>query len=299
MFTLPLPFISRISSWFGRRSAPTKGASSFHKGIDLPAPEGTPVFAASDGVIEVREHQRGYGNVVYIRHADGSQTRYGHMSGFTDIRPGQTVHGGEQIGFVGSTGVSTGPHLHLEYRDVSGKAIDPQFILNGTLPPEFVLKPKMPNTKNAYQYNTLTNNQNFASAPQSLDDTISISYQSNCVGVTELTKNAPDKKPGFFEGLIELLTGNEEERKDLFDPPSPQKAIKPVNFTLSKTDMKKKGFTDEQIEAIERLSVLTNTNRRLGLAGQVISEKDLREIGIDEFQIQMLNALETQKAHTA
>lgn len=113
----------RLSSGFGRRSAPTKGASSNHPGIDWATPTGTSVVASSGGTVSKAGWGNGYGYVVYIDHPDGRQTRYGHLSKVL-VKVGQTVKQGEKIALSGSTGISTGPHLHFEIR-INGTAVNP------------------------------------------------------------------------------------------------------------------------------------------------------------------------------
>ena len=106
---------ARLSSGFGMRRHPILGYSRMHQGIDFAAPSGTPIKAAGDGVIEVAGRDGGYGNYVRIRHNSEHKTAYGHLSRFASgIRPGVRVRQGQTIGYVGSTGQSTGPHLHYE-----------------------------------------------------------------------------------------------------------------------------------------------------------------------------------------
>lgn len=116
---------ARISSGFGLRKHPILGYSKMHKGTDFAAPRGTPIYAAGNGVIEIAGWVRGFGNYIRIKHANSYETAYGHMNGFAKgIKRGVRVHQGEVIGYVGTTGRSTGPHLHYEvhYR---GKAVNP------------------------------------------------------------------------------------------------------------------------------------------------------------------------------
>ncbi len=108
----PLPYVVPVTSGFGWRTNPITGEWAFHSGIDLGAPYGTPVLATSDGIVEFADWAGGYGNLVEIRHSR-ARTRYAHLSQIT-VRPGQKVVQGQQIGLVGSTGRSTGPHLHFE-----------------------------------------------------------------------------------------------------------------------------------------------------------------------------------------
>ncbi len=118
-----LPVAGRLTSGFGMRFHPILGYSRLHQGVDLAAADGTPIVAASAGVVRFAGWHGGHGNYVLIAHAGGMATGYGHMSGFV-VAPGQSVRQGELIGYVGSTGLSTGPHCHFEtFRD--GVAIDP------------------------------------------------------------------------------------------------------------------------------------------------------------------------------
>lgn len=112
-----------MSSGYGLRTDPVYGSSKFHEGLDFAADEGTPIFATADGVIEFAGWKGGYGNCVDVNHGYNYMTRYGHMSKIL-ARPGQHVKRGEPIGLVGSTGKSTGPHVHYEVR-FKGEAQNP------------------------------------------------------------------------------------------------------------------------------------------------------------------------------
>ena len=118
----------RLSSGFGARSAPTKGASTNHKGVDWATPIGTSVAASNAGTVAFAGWASGYGYAVYINHADGRQTRYGHLSKVL-VKTGQSVSQGERIALSGNTGRSTGPHLHFEIR-IGGSAVNPLKYLN-------------------------------------------------------------------------------------------------------------------------------------------------------------------------
>ena len=118
----------RKSSGFGRRRAPTRGASSYHKGVDWSTPTGTAVFASSGGTVAKAGWGGGYGYVVYINHADGKQTRYAHLSKVL-VSSGQSVKQGDKIALSGNTGISTGPHLHFEML-VNGSHVNPESYLN-------------------------------------------------------------------------------------------------------------------------------------------------------------------------
>jgi len=124
-----VPTAGRLSSKFGYRVHPvTKRRTSFHRGIDIRAPRGTPVKAASDGVIARSEYNRhGYGNLIVIKHEKNLSTYYGHLSRRATA-PGRKVKKGQFIGRVGSTGMSTGPHLHFEVRR-GRTALDPSAFL--------------------------------------------------------------------------------------------------------------------------------------------------------------------------
>jgi murein DD-endopeptidase MepM/ murein hydrolase activator NlpD len=125
----PLDF-TRVSSRFNpNRRHPISGRVRAHTGIDFAAPTGTPIWAAGDGRIEFAGRKGGYGNAVIVNHGRGITTLYGHMSRFGKAaRNGRQVRQGELIGYVGSTGASTGPHLHYEYR-VNGVHKNPATIL--------------------------------------------------------------------------------------------------------------------------------------------------------------------------
>ncbi|MFT3811052.1 MAG: M23 family metallopeptidase [Micropepsaceae bacterium] len=117
---------ARISSGFGMRKHPILGYSKMHKGIDFAAPEGTPILASGDGTIEIAGRTGGYGNYVKIRHTDNYETAYGHMSAYgRGIKAGVRVSQGQVIGYVGSTGQSTGPHLHYEIV-INGEQVNPK-----------------------------------------------------------------------------------------------------------------------------------------------------------------------------
>ena len=117
--------VGRFASGFGYRRHPILGTVRLHGGVDWAAPRGTPIMSAGDGVVEKATRTSGYGNFTMIRHTNGYITAYGHQSAFAKgLVPGMHVRQGQIIGFVGSTGLSTGPHLHYEVR-VNGKLVDP------------------------------------------------------------------------------------------------------------------------------------------------------------------------------
>lgn len=121
---MPLRLAANFTSAFGVRSDPFRGRAAMHPGIDLAGPIGTPVYATADGVVDRSEwNSGGYGNLVEIDHGQGIQTRYGHLSQRI-AQPGQHIHRGDLIGLMGSTGRSTGSHLHYEVR-IDGRAVNP------------------------------------------------------------------------------------------------------------------------------------------------------------------------------
>lgn len=122
-FTWPVPGCYSISSYFGARTSPTAGASSNHKGIDIPCSSGTPVVAAASGTVIVATYNYAEGNYVAIDHGGGVVTLYMHNSSLA-VSAGQSVTAGQTIAYAGSTGVSTGPHCHFGVR-VNGGYVDP------------------------------------------------------------------------------------------------------------------------------------------------------------------------------
>ena len=128
MMRTPLDRAARVSSSFGFRVHPISGYRKMHQGIDFAAGTGTPVVAPSDGVVVEARRWGGYGNWLRIRHANGLESGYGHLSRYgAGIRAGQRVSQGQVVAYVGSTGASTGPHLHYEiWRN--GQRINPSGI---------------------------------------------------------------------------------------------------------------------------------------------------------------------------
>lgn len=114
----------QLSSSYGMRTHPVLGGRRDHKGVDLAGATGTPVYATADGYVSKAEPFSSYGNYIQIEHGSDLQTRYAHLSGYA-VAGGQQVVKGQLIGFIGSTGRSTGPHLHYEVR-VAGEAVDPR-----------------------------------------------------------------------------------------------------------------------------------------------------------------------------
>ena len=131
----PIQF-ARLSSNFGARRHPVLGRMRMHKGVDYAARTGTPIMAAGDARVQFAGWQGGYGNTVILDHGRGHTTLYAHMSRLGNYRTGARVNQGQVIGYVGSTGLSTGPHLHYEFR-VNGVHRNP---LSVTMPPPEPLK---------------------------------------------------------------------------------------------------------------------------------------------------------------
>ncbi len=127
---MPIPY-ARLSSRFGARRHPVLGTMRMHKGVDYAASTGTPIMAAGDARVQFVGWQNGYGRVVILDHGQGHTTLYGHMSRTASIKKGQRIAQGTVIGYVGSTGLATGPHLHYEFR-VNGVHRNP---LSVTMPP--------------------------------------------------------------------------------------------------------------------------------------------------------------------
>jgi murein DD-endopeptidase MepM/ murein hydrolase activator NlpD len=121
---LGLPVAGHITSGFGLRFHPILGFTRMHKGIDIGAPRGTPVYAVADARVASAGWSGGYGNFIRLSHSPSLATGYGHLSRIL-VQPGQVVQRGETIGLVGSTGLATGPHLHWEVWK-NGVAVNPQ-----------------------------------------------------------------------------------------------------------------------------------------------------------------------------
>jgi murein DD-endopeptidase MepM/ murein hydrolase activator NlpD len=114
---------ANFTSGFGVRSDPFRGSAAMHAGIDLAGPIGTPIYATADGVVGRAEWANGYGNLVELEHGKGIQTRYGHLSKIL-VKPNTRIKRGDKIALMGSTGRSTGSHLHYEVR-IDGRAVNP------------------------------------------------------------------------------------------------------------------------------------------------------------------------------
>lgn len=126
-----LPVEGRISSRFGSRRDPVGGGHRFHHGVDIAAAKGSPIGAVGEGKVVFSGWQGGYGKTVVIEHADGRQSRYAHAAELL-VKEGDAVHAGQTIATVGSTGRSTGPHLHFEMSE-NGRRIDPLQVITNDL----------------------------------------------------------------------------------------------------------------------------------------------------------------------
>jgi murein DD-endopeptidase MepM/ murein hydrolase activator NlpD len=144
-FLVRKPVVEAVMrSGFGLRRHPILGYTKMHTGVDWATPTGTPIFAAGNGVVEKAGWESGYGKFVLLRHNNGYETAYGHMTAFArGIEEGTRVRQGQVIGFVGSTGLSTGAHVHYEIR-INGRFVDPMRVklprgreLNGPMLAQF------------------------------------------------------------------------------------------------------------------------------------------------------------------
>ena len=125
-FARPVP--GMVSSSYGARRHPILGYTKMHTGVDWATPYGAPIFASGNGVVEKVGWEGGYGKYVRLKHNNGYETAYGHMSAFAKgMEPGKRVRQGQVIGYVGSTGLSTGAHLHYEVI-INGHFVDPMKI---------------------------------------------------------------------------------------------------------------------------------------------------------------------------
>src|SRR5256885_2159490 len=121
-----------LTGTFGGRSDPFTGEPGYHQGLDISTEKGQPVFATADGVVESASYTGDYGNLIVLKHGFGLVTRYGHLSAFA-VKPGQHVRRGDVLGYVGSTGRSTGSHLHYQIL-AHGKLINPLQLLTQPVP---------------------------------------------------------------------------------------------------------------------------------------------------------------------
>jgi murein DD-endopeptidase MepM/ murein hydrolase activator NlpD len=153
---------SRKTSGVGMRLHPIFQTVHVHHGIDYAAPHGTPAYSVGDGVVDFAGSQGGYGNVVIVRHAGNHSTLYAHLSRI-QVRKGQSVTQGQVVGAVGSTGWSTGPHLHFEFR-VNGVYTDPQRVIQ-----QAQSTPIAPGARNLFALQAAHARQHLAAAGQMRD----------------------------------------------------------------------------------------------------------------------------------
>jgi murein DD-endopeptidase MepM/ murein hydrolase activator NlpD len=140
--------LRHMASGFGYRTHPIYKTTHFHSGMDFSAPIGTPIYATGDGTVERADNTaQGYGNHVVINHGFGYKTLYGHMSRF-NVRPGKKVKRGEIIGYIGSTGISTAPHLHYEVIKGGNKINPINYYYNDLSPAEYQAMIELASTSN-------------------------------------------------------------------------------------------------------------------------------------------------------
>jgi murein DD-endopeptidase MepM/ murein hydrolase activator NlpD len=125
------PVEGQVTASFGERIDPFNGEGAFHSGVDISSAYGSPVVAPADGVVTFSDLLGGYGRAIMIDHGNGISTRYGHLSGFA-VTAGQHVHRGDVIGYIGTSGRSTGPHLHYEVR-INDTPVNPYKYLRMTV----------------------------------------------------------------------------------------------------------------------------------------------------------------------
>ena len=159
----PVPF-SRKTSGFSMRLHPIFQTLQAHRGVDYAAPSGTPAHSVGDGVVDFAGVQGGFGNVVIVRHGNSHSTVYAHLSRI-NVRKGQAVTQGQVLGLVGTTGWSTGPHLHFEFR-VNGVHVDPQTIIQ-----QAQSAPIAPSARNAFNQNAQASRAQLMAAAQMREST--------------------------------------------------------------------------------------------------------------------------------
>ena len=130
-------YVNRLASGYGSRFHPILKVNKMHKGLDFAASTGTPIYATGDGTVKVSEFNSGYGNMVVLKHGNGYESLYAHMSR-AKVRNGQKVKRGDVVGYVGTTGLSTGAHLHYEIHK-NGEPVDPiMYFYNDVDPDDFI-----------------------------------------------------------------------------------------------------------------------------------------------------------------
>lgn len=258
----------RITSFFGpRRSFRTKNgrrSSSYHTGIDISAPTGTPVPTMEDGVVEkvVRNPKTGYGNYVVVRHPNGERTLYAHLNSIENINIGQEIKKGMRIGTVGQTGNSTGPHLHFTLFDQNGNKIDPLS--------KYSLK----------DFNDLATHQP-TGMQSSAQQSSSQPYQ----------KIVYTQAPNWWQRNMPVFLGGwSRERLNTYY--NQQKLEREIFKDITARQLKGKGFTDDQIISMERLvKDKQSLTKRLGQNSVPITNDDLKDIGLNKKEISTINRL--------
>ncbi len=245
----------RISSAFGWRTHPIKGGKSFHSGIDIACPSGTPITSAMEGVVTHKQWMRGYGNVVFVKHPNGYETRYAHMRNFANIQPGMQVNEGQVLGYVGSTGDSTGPHLHFETR-VLGMPLNPEkvlgknFVLNAQ---DFLTQPG--------QYAPWAPAEEIRNDPEKLD-------------VFKKKEKLP--KPNWFQRNMPYPIGWSNEQLEQYD--MQQELEREVFRGVTVGELKEQGLDDK---TISRLQEMGDARTNAFLAGHSKANITLGEIERD------------------
>lgn len=213
-YVWPCPLSARITSGFGPRAAPVRGASTNHKGIDIAAPHGAPIVAAKSGEVTVAAYLKGYGNAVYLRHPGGAETRYAHASRLL-VKAGQAVQAGAPIAEVGSTGNSSGNHLHFEIR-VGGTPVNPtRYVQFKDSPPKVqkdenkretspYSKPKNPLVERVAEIT----GQSAPAAPAQRE-IAGVTVQST-LGALVKRENGLSNRPPYLQNGVEILIQNDK-----------------------------------------------------------------------------------------
>ena len=218
---LPLkPYSFRFSSGFGSRKAPKAGASSNHNGNDLGAASGDPIFSVKSGTVSKVWYGDKGGNQVIVKHDDGTSGGYAHLSKF-GVKEGDRIAGGALVGYVGNTGISTGPHLHFTYRDANGNLVDPNTIFNFKT---FTRDKKPKGYMDDFGYNATPKKEGQISFTH--NNPLNIHY-SDFTRQYNGTKGAADQG-GFVTMFPDLNTGLQAAKDLLFAPTSNY-----VNLTIS------------------------------------------------------------------
>lgn len=277
----------RITSFFGKRNAPCKGASTFHKGIDIAAPKGTNVRSIAGGVVKKVGHLRGYGNIVIIDHGNGMESYYAHLNDFADIKEGQLINANQVIGQVGSTGVSTGNHLHFEIRK-NGSAINPLAYLKNPSSMEnkdvqYALAQQQYQRQNEMQSGLLSSMaMNPASPAPQIDATQSLTLTL-----------AQQEDKGLLGNLLQgaLSGGLGSSLLGTLLTATTQTKSQTLNLTLA--DLQQNGFSQQEIQ---NLISLNNQKKQissdiLSLNSHTITQEDMAMAGFSADKFNILSKL--------